>query len=201
MLALELDIRDRNRLVAALRELPDAFRDIDVLVNNAGIALGMEPAHLTDWDDWEAMVDTNVKGVMNCVRALLPRMCERDAGHIINIGSAAGTYPYPGGNVYGGTKAFIHQFSLNLRADLLGRNVRVTTVEPGRVRTEVSLVRFKGDAVRAEEPYRGFQPLRPMDVAEIVFWCAMQPRHVNINRVEVMPIAQAFHPLRIHRDE
>jgi len=198
---LELDVRDRAGLVTALDELPTAFRNIDVLVNNAGTALGMEPAHLANWDDWEAMVDTNVKGVMNCVRAILPRMCERDAGHIVNIGSAAGRYPYPGGNVYGGTKAFIQQFSLNLRADLLGRNIRVTSVEPGRVRTEVSLVRFKGDKRRAEEPYRGFQPLHPSDIAETIFWCATLPRHVNINRVEVMPIAQAFNPLRICRDE
>lgn len=198
---LELDIRDRNRLLGALSDLPDGFGNIDVLVNNAGTALGMEPAHLADWDDWEAMVDTNVKGVMNCVHAILPGMCQRDSGHIVNIGSAAARYPYPGGNVYGGTKAFIQQFSLNLRADLLGKNVRVTNIEPGRVRTEVSIVRFKGDPVRAEEPYKGFQPLRPSDIAETIFWCATLPRHVNINRIEVMPIAQAFSPLRICRNE
>jgi 3-hydroxy acid dehydrogenase / malonic semialdehyde reductase len=199
--AVQVDVGRRDSVIHALAELPAGFREIDVLVNNAGAALGLEPAHRANWDDWDAMVDTNVRGVMNCVRAILPGMCERDRGHIVNIGSVSGRYPYPGGNVYAATKAFIEHFSLNLRADLLGHNVRVTNIEPGRVQTEVSLVRFKGDKLRAAEPYSGFQPLRPFDIAETIFWCVTLPRHVNINRVEVMPIAQAFNPLKIHRSE
>jgi 3-hydroxy acid dehydrogenase/malonic semialdehyde reductase len=150
--------------------------------------------------DWQDMIDTNIKGLLYCTRAILPGMVERNRGHIINIGSVAGNYPYPGGNVYGGTKAFVKQFSLNLRADLLGTKVRVTNVEPGMAETEFSLVRFKGDDSKAGRIYEGVQPLRPEDVADVVYWAATRPAHVNINRVEVMPVCQAFSPFAIHRE-
>lgn len=198
---LALDIRDRAEVERAVAELPEAFASVDVLVNNAGLALGLEPAQAADLDDWDVMVDTNIKGLMYCARAIMPGMCERDRGHVINLGSVAGAYPYPGGNVYGGTKAFVHQFSLNLRADLLGHKVRVTSLEPGLSHTEFSLVRFKGDSEQAAKPYKGLQPLRPEDVAESIFWVATLPEHVNINRLEVMPTMQAFSPFKFHKSE
>lgn len=196
---LQLDVRDRHAVERAAGDLPAEFAEVDVLVNNAGLALGLEPAQEAVWEDWETMVDTNVKGLMYCARTFLPGMCARDRGHIVNLGSVAGAYPYPGGNVYGATKAFVKQFSLNLRADLIGHNVRVTDVEPGLAHTEFSEVRFKGDTEKAEKPYQGLQPLRPEDVAETIFWCATLPRHVNINRLEVMPVMQAFNPFNFHR--
>lgn len=198
---IQLDVRDRDAVEKAVAELPAGFSDVDVLVNNAGLALGLEPAQEANLEDWEGMVDTNVKGLMYCTRALLPGMCARDRGHVVNLGSVAATYPYPGGNVYGATKAFVKQFSLNLRADLLGHNVRVTDVEPGLAHTEFSLVRFKGDADKAETPYKGLQPLRAEDVAESIFWCATLPPHVNINKLEVMPVMQAFNPFKFHKTE
>ncbi|SDF72013.1 hypothetical protein/3-hydroxy acid dehydrogenase / malonic semialdehyde reductase [Limimonas halophila] len=197
VMPLQLDVRDREAVFSALADLPDS---VDVLVNNAGLALGLEGAADADLDDWETMVDTNCKGLMYCSRALLPGMRERDRGHIFNLGSIAGSYPYPGGNVYGASKAFAHQFSLNLRADLLGSHVRVTSIEPGQAHTEFSLVRFKGDSEKAEKAYEGFDPLTGDDVAETIFWAATLPWHVNINRLEVMPTMQAFGPLRFHRE-
>lgn len=197
--ALQLDVRDRHAVERAADGLPAEFAEVDVLVNNAGLALGLESAQAAVWDDWETMVDTNVKGLMYCARVFLPGMCARDRGHIVNLGSVAGTYPYPGGNVYGATKAFVQQFSLNLRADLIGHNIRVTDIEPGLAQTEFSQVRFKGDSEKAAKPYQGLQPLRPEDVAETIFWCATLPRHVNINRLEVMPVMQAFNPFNFHR--
>jgi NADP-dependent 3-hydroxy acid dehydrogenase YdfG len=198
---VQLDVRDRHAVERAVAGLPADFADVDVLVNNAGLALGLEPAQEAQYDDWDSMVDTNVKGLMYCTRALLPGMCERDRGHVVNLGSVAATYPYPGGNVYGATKAFVKQFSLNLRADLLGHNVRVTDVEPGLAHTEFSLVRFKGDEAKAATPYQGIQPLRAEDVAESIFWCATLPRHVNINKLEVMPVMQAFNPFKFHKTD
>jgi len=191
---LTLDVRQRQA-VAALQEFPE----IDVLLNNAGLALGLEPAWKADLDDWETMVDTNVKGVMYCTRAVLPGMVERNRGHIINIGSTAGSWPYPGGHVYGASKAFVQQFSRNLRADLLGTRVRVTHLAPGMAETEFSEVRFKGDEGRAAKVYSGAEPLRPEDIAEIVFFVATLPPHVNVNALEVMPVDQAWGPLAVHR--
>lgn len=198
---LTLDVRDRDAVSGALEQLPEDFRAVDVLVNNAGLALGLGPAEEADLDHWDAMVDTNIKGLMYCTRAILPTMVERGGGHIVNIGSVAASWPYPGGNAYGGSKAFVQQFSRNLRVDLLGKNVRVTLVEPGMCETEFSLVRFDGDASRADAVYQGMQPLSGSDVAEIVFWTTQLPPHINVNQLEVMPVAQAWSPFAIHRDE
>ena len=195
-----LDVRDETAVNAALAALPVEFSEVDLLVNNAGLALGLEPAHRCDMDDWQRMIDTNIKGLLYCTRAILPGMVARNRGHIVNIGSVAGNYPYPGGNVYGATKAFVKQFSLNLRADLLGTRVRVTNIEPGLAESEFSLVRFKGDDSKAARIYEGTQPLRPEDIADIVYWAATCPAHININRVEVMPVNQAFAPFAISRD-
>ncbi|MCW6510436.1 SDR family oxidoreductase [Lichenifustis flavocetrariae] len=195
-----LDVRDRAAVLAAIEALPAEFAAIDLLVNNAGLAVGLEPAQSADLDGWDAMVDTNVKGLMYVTRAVLPGMVARNRGHIVNLGSIAATYPYPGGNVYGASKAFVRQFSLNLRADLLGTRVRVTDVEPGLVGgTEFSAVRFRGDAERAAKLYEGADALTPDDIAETVFWVATLPPRVNINTIEVMPVTQASGPLAIHK--
>jgi 3-hydroxy acid dehydrogenase/malonic semialdehyde reductase len=197
--AVELDVRDRGAIEAAVKSLPDRFAAVDVLVNNAGLALGLEPAQRADLDQWQQMIETNCLGLVACTRALLPGMVERGRGHVVNVGSVAGTYPYPGGNVYGATKAFVHQFSQNLRSDLLGTPVRVTVVEPGMAETEFSLVRFGGDADKAKAVYSGVQPLRPEDVADAVLWCVSRPAHVNVNVVELMPVQQAFGPFAVSR--
>ena len=196
---LTVDVRDRAAVKTAVESLPEGFADVDLLVNNAGLALGMEPAHRADLDHWETMVDTNIKGLMYLTRAILPGMVERGRGHLINIGSTAGNYPYPGGNVYGASKAFVKMFSLNLRAELSGTGVRVTNLEPGLAETEFSIVRFEGDAEKAGQVYRGMQPLSADDIAEATFWCASQPAHVNINRLEIMPTQQTFGPFQIDR--
>ncbi|MEJ1995399.1 MAG: SDR family oxidoreductase [Limibacillus sp.] len=198
---LALDVRDESAVNEAVAALPSDFASVDVLVNNAGLALGLEPAQAAKMSDWDTMIDTNCKGLVYCTRALLPGMVERDLGHVINLGSVAGTYPYPGGNVYGATKAFVHQFSLNLRADLIGKNVRVTSVEPGLAETEFSLVRFKGDSDKAKQPYANLQPMTAEDIAEAIYWVATLPRHVNINVVEMMPTMQAFNPFNFARSE
>jgi 3-hydroxy acid dehydrogenase/malonic semialdehyde reductase len=197
---LRLDVRDRGAVAESVAALPAAFAAVDVLINNAGLALGLEPAHKVDLDDWEGMIDTNVKGLVYCTRALLPGMVARDRGHVVNIGSVAGSYPYPGGNVYGATKAFVHQFSLNLRADLLGANVRVTSFEPGMAETEFALVRFKGDAQKAKAPYQGLKPMSADDIAEIIHYItAVIPPHINVNVIELMPVMQAFSPFAFKR--
>ncbi|HET9989759.1 MAG TPA: SDR family NAD(P)-dependent oxidoreductase, partial [Kofleriaceae bacterium] len=193
--AVTLDVRDRSAVEVALAGL-----EVDVLVNNAGLALGLEPAPRASLDDWDQMVDTNCKGLLYVTRALLPGMVARRRGHVINLGSVAGTYPYPGGNVYGATKAFVHQLSLNLRSDLHGTGVRVTCIEPGLVGgTEFSLVRFAGAADKAAAVYANTQALGPGDVAEAVVWAAAQPPHVNINVIELMPVVQSFAPFQIQR--
>ena len=194
-----LDVRDQAAIEAALAALPAGFAAIDVLVNNAGLALGLKPAHEADMTDWERMVDTNIKGLMYMTRAVTPGMVERGRGHVINIGSVAGEWPYPGGNVYGGTKAFVRQFSLNLRADLVGRGVRVSNVEPGMAETEFSLVRYNGDADKAASIYAGTQPMSADDIAETVYWIASRPAHVNINTISLMPECQAFSPFAVKR--
>jgi 3-hydroxy acid dehydrogenase/malonic semialdehyde reductase len=152
-------------------------------------------------EHWEAMIATNVRGLLYVTRALLPGMVARDRGHVVNLSSVAATYPYPGGNVYGATKAFVTQLSLNLRADLIGHHVRVTDIEPGLAHTEISLVRFEGDREAAERPYRAIEPLTAEDIAEAVLWAVRQPRHVNVNRIELMPVMQAFAGFTFHRSE
>lgn len=200
LLPLTLDVRDRAAVQRAFADLPDAFANIDVLVNNAGLALGLEPAHQTNLDDWDTMIDTNIKGVVYCTRAVLPGMVARNRGHIVNIGSVAAEFPYPGGNVYGGTKAFVRQFSLNLRADLFGTAVRVTDVEPGMCGgTEFSSVRFKGDEAKVSSIYAGTDPLTAEDIADTVHWVASRPARVNVNTISLMPVCQAFGPLAIKR--
>ena len=196
-----LDVRDRRAVEAAVATLPARFRDIDLLVNNAGLALGLEPAHAASLDDWEQMVDTNLKGLMYVTRAVLPGMVERNRGHVVNIGSTAGTLPYPGGNIYGATKAAVAQFSANLLTDLVKTKVRVTNIEPGLCGgSEFSLVRFHGDEEKAANVYQGTQPLTSEDVAESVFWAASLPAHVNISRIEMMPTCQAPAGWAVHRE-
>src|ERR1700761_6334317 len=194
-----LDVRDREAVAAAVAGLPEDFAPVDLLVNNAGLALGLGPAQDADLDDWDQMIDTNCKGLVYCTRAILPGMVARGRGHVINLGSVGGTYPYPGGNVYGGTKAFVHQFSLTLRSDLHGTGVRVTCVEPGMADTEFSLVRFSGDQSKADNVYQGMQPLTADDVAESVHWAASLPPHVNVNVIELMATAPSFAPFQVAR--
>jgi 3-hydroxy acid dehydrogenase/malonic semialdehyde reductase len=198
---VELDVRERDDVMKAFDFLPPDFTEVDVLVNNAGLALGLEPAQAANLDDWDTMVDTNVKGLMYCTRAALPGMVARNRGHIVNVGSVAAMYPYPGGNVYGATKAFVHQFSLNLRADVHGTAVRVTDVQPGMCGgTEFSEVRFHGDTTRAAKVYEGVgAPLSADDIAEAIHWVATRPAHVNVNSIEIMPVAQAFNAFKVDR--
>jgi 3-hydroxy acid dehydrogenase/malonic semialdehyde reductase len=200
VLPLTLDVRDRAAVAAAIDALPPEFAAIDLLVNNAGLALGLNPAQDADLDDWDQMIDTNCKGLVYCTRAILPGMVARGRGHVISLGSVAGSYPYPGGNVYGGTKAFVHQFSLDLRSDLHGTGVRVTCVEPGMAETEFSAVRYAGDTAKAGAVYSGMQPLTADDVAESIYWAATLPTHVNVNTIELMPTAQSFAPFQVARE-
>lgn len=197
--ASAFDVTDRKAVERALRALPKGFAELNVVVANAGLALGLEPAPQASLDDWDGMVATNISGLLYTVRAVLPGMIARDQGHVVVLGSVAGDYPYPGGNVYGATKAFVKQFALNLRSDVLGSNVRVTNIEPGLAETEFSLVRFHGDKEKASQPYKGIDPLTADDVAETVFWSCTLPRRVNINRIQVMPVMQAFGPFAFKR--
>jgi 3-hydroxy acid dehydrogenase / malonic semialdehyde reductase len=199
LLPVELDVRDHDAVSRLPDELPADFAAIDVLVNNAGLALGLEPAQQADLEQWDQMVETNTTGLVHVTRAVLPGMVERGRGHVVNLGSVAGTYPYPGGNVYGATKAFVHQFSQNLRSDLHGTGVRVTCVEPGMAETEFALVRFAGDEGKAGATYEGMQPLTPDDIASSVLWAVSQPAHVNVNVIELMPVAQSFGPFQVAR--
>jgi 3-hydroxy acid dehydrogenase/malonic semialdehyde reductase len=200
LLPLRLDVTDAQAVAALPASLPEAWRDIDALVNNAGLALGLDPAQSAAIEDWDRMVATNVTGLIHVTRALLPGMVTRDRGHIVNLGSIAATYPYPGGHVYGATKAFVKQFSLNLKADLVGTGVRVTDIEPGLCGgTEFSAVRFGGDTERAAAVYQGTTPLTAEDIAEAVAWVLHLPAHVNINRIEMMPTCQASGPLTVKR--
>lgn len=195
------DISDLAATEAAIENLPAGFSDIDVLINNAGLALGLEPAYDTLLDDWERMVDTNVKGLMRISHLLLPGMKTRGKGYIINIGSVAGNWPYPGGNVYCASKAFVKQFSLALRADLLGTGIRVTNVEPGNAETEFSMVRFNDDMRRADSVYAGTVALSAQDIADTVDYLVSTPPHVNVTTMEVMPTQQATGPLAIYRQD
>ncbi len=193
---LEMDVSDKisvNAALASLANLPAEFQSIDCLINNAGLALGLDPAPQANFEDWETMVQTNVLGLIYLTRQVLPQMVERNQGYIINIGSIAGTYPYAGGNVYGATKAFVRQFSLNLRADLAGKNIRVTNVEPGLCGgTEFSNVRFKGDEERVNKLYENVDYLRAEDIAATALWLYQCPAHMNVNAIEIMPVAQTF---------
>jgi 3-hydroxy acid dehydrogenase / malonic semialdehyde reductase len=200
LLALPLDVTDADSVAALPASLPADWRDIDALVNNAGLAVGLDPAQSAKIADWDRMVSTNVTGLIHMTRALLPGMVARDRGHVVNLGSIAATYPYPGGHVYGATKAFVKQFSLNLRADLIGTFVRVTDIEPGLCGgTEFSEVRFGGDRDRAAAVYQGTTPLTAEDIAESVAWVLHLPAHVNINYIEMMPTCQASGPLAVKR--
>lgn len=200
LLPRPLDVTDAAAVAGFLPGLPEAWREIDVLVNNAGLALGLSPAWDADLAQWDQMVATNITGLMHMTRAVLPGMVARDRGTILNIGSVAGSYPYPGGHVYGGTKAFVKQFSLNLRADLVGKNIRVTDIEPGMVGgSEFSQVRFGGDEGRAAAVYSGIQPLSPEDIAEAAAWIIGLPAHMNINRIEMMPTCQASAAFAVKR--
>ncbi|MFA9275723.1 MAG: SDR family oxidoreductase [Candidatus Aquirickettsiella gammari] len=196
-----LDVTDKLSIAAMLENLPAEWRDIDVLVNNAGLALGVAPAQNANLDDWETMIDTNNKGLVRMTHALLPHFIARHNGVILNIGSIAGSTAYPGGNVYGATKAFVDQFTLNLRADLIGTGVRATNIAPGLCGgTEFSNVRLKGDDAAAAKVYQGTQPLTADDIAETAYWIATLPAHVNVNYIEMMPMCQGFGPLAIQRN-
>lgn len=195
------DMQNKAALENAIKSIHADYAQIDILINNAGGALGLDPAHKADLKDWDAMVDVNVTALTHITRLVLPGMVERQRGHIINIGSVAGTYAYPGGNVYGAAKAFVKHFSLNLRADLAGTKVRVTNIEPGMVETGFSLSRFKGDKAKADAVYANTVPLTADDVAESVVWAATLPPHVNINSLEIMPTTQSFGPLAVERSK
>ncbi|WP_019340276.1 SDR family oxidoreductase [Stutzerimonas stutzeri] len=197
-----LDVRDAEAVKQVVAELPEGFREVKSLVNNAGLALAPEPAQKVDLSDWHTMIDTNVTGLVNVTHALLPRLIETGKGaSIISIGSVAGTWPYPGGHVYGATKAFVEQFSYNLRCDLLGTGVRVTDIAPGMAETEFTLVRTKGNQEASDKLYRDTTPLTAEDIAEQIFYVATLPDHININRLEVMPTRQAWSPFNIDRDQ
>jgi 3-hydroxy acid dehydrogenase/malonic semialdehyde reductase len=199
-LPVEMDVTDKASIEEALSMLPQSWRQIDVLINTAGLALNTKPAHEVPLADWETMIDTNVKGLVTMTHALLPSMVERGSGLVINLGSVAGHYPYPGGNVYGATKAFVDQFTLNLRADLVGTGVRATNIAPGLCGgTEFSNVRLKGDDAAAAKVYEGTQPLTAEDIAATAYWIATLPPHVNINSIEMMPTCQGFAPFTVKR--
>jgi 3-hydroxy acid dehydrogenase/malonic semialdehyde reductase len=199
LLPIRLEVRDRAAVFALPDSLPAEWRPVVTLVANAGLALGLDPADRADPDDWEEMIDTNIKGLTWTIRAFLPQMVAAGGGHVVTIGSVAATYPYPGGNVYGATKAYVAQLTLNLRADLVDKRVRVTDIQPGLAETEFSLVRFKGDAARAAAVYEGLEAIQAEDVAEAVLWALSRPSRVNINRIELMAGCQAFGPLRLLR--
>lgn len=192
------DVRDEATRDAALAALPAAFAGIDLLVNNAGLALGTAPAQSSDLAAWKTMIDTNVTALVSLTHKLLPALIERK-GAIVNLSSVAATYPYPGGNVYGGTKAFVRQFSLGLRSDLAGTGVRVTSIEPGMVETEFTLVRTGGNQQAHEALYGGATPMTAQDIAETVRWVAELPPHLNINTLELMPVSQSFAGFQVAR--
>ncbi len=201
-LPVVMDVSDTASIPQIIADLPVDFKQIDVLVNNAGLALGTNSAQKSSLDDWMRMVDTNIKGLIALTHAVLPAMVARDNGYIINLGSIAGNWPYYGGNVYGGTKAFVKQFSLNLRADLVGTQVRVTNLEPGNVAgTEFSNVRYHGDDNKAAEVYDGFKNMTGDDIGDILLWLIESPAHINVNRLEVMPVAQTYNGLTIAKQD
>lgn len=193
------DVRDEAAMRAAIDALPAPFRELDVLVNNAGLALGTAPAQRADLGQWKQMIDTNVTALATLTHTLLPKLIER-RGAIVNVSSVAGSYPYPGGNVYGGTKAFVTQLSLGLRSDLHGTGVRVTSIEPGLAETEFTLVRTGGDQAASDKLYEGTHPMTGADIAETIWWVANLPPHLNVNRLELMPVSQSFAGFQVHRE-
>jgi serine 3-dehydrogenase (NADP+) len=198
--AASFDMRDADAIDKALAALPEAFRDVDLLINNAGLALGTAPAQKASLDQWKQMIETNITGLATITHRLLPKLIERK-GAVINISSVAATYPYPGGNVYGGTKSFVSQFSLGLRSDLHGTGVRVTSVEPGMAATEFTPVRTSGNKEASDKLYKGADPMTAEDIAETLFWIATLPAHLNVNRIELMPVNQSFSPFQVYRGE
>ena len=199
VLALAFDVRNRNAATAAINSLPLEWQQIDVLINNAGLALGLEPEYEGSFEDWETMIDTNIKGLLTMTRLVVPRMVKRDSGHVINIGSVAGDAAYAGGNIYCGTKAAVKTITDGLRIDLAHTSVRVTNVKPGLVETHFSNVRFHGNDARAEKVYEGVKPLTGADIAEVVFYAASAPAHVQIAEVLVLATHQANGSV-LHRD-
>jgi 3-hydroxy acid dehydrogenase / malonic semialdehyde reductase len=199
LLPLQFDVTKTQDIEELIKNLPQDFSQIDILFNNAGLALGLGAAQDCSLDDWDIMINTNIRGLVHLTNHILKIMVAQNRGDIINVGSIAGTYPYPGGNVYGATKAFVHQFSLNLRADLLGTNIRVTNVEPGMCETEFSQVRFNGDIEKAANVYKGVQALSADDIALTIEGVLRLPSHININTIEIMPVAQSFSPFAVHR--
>jgi 3-hydroxy acid dehydrogenase/malonic semialdehyde reductase len=197
---IQLDVKNKSEVKKSIDSLPSDWKKIDVLINNAGLALGVESAECANLDDWEEMVQTNINGMLYLTHEVLPLMINQKRGHIVNLGSVAGEFPYPGGNVYGATKAFVHQFSLNLRSDLLGKNIRVTNIEPGMCQSEFSLVRFKGDSQKADQIYKGMTPLSAEDIAETIDWVISRPQHININVISLMPTDQAFAGFAVNRN-
>ncbi|UUM21154.1 SDR family oxidoreductase [Mycoavidus sp. SF9855] len=201
LLPITLDVRDHDAIAALPSSLPPAFAEVDVLVNNAGLALGLAPAQQADLNDWQTVIDTNINGLVRMTHAFLPGMVERNRGHIINVSSIAANYAYPGSNIYGASKAFVRHFSLNLRADLAGTALRVTDIQPGLCGgTEFSNVRFRGDDEKAAALYQNAQPLTAEDIAESIYWIANRPAHVNVNTIELMPVTQSFSALTVHRE-
>ena len=200
LLTRTLDVREQVSIDALLADLPGPFQAIDILYNNAGLALGLSKAHEASLDDWQTMIDTNVTGLVRITRAVLPGMVARNRGDVINLSSVAASYPYPGGNVYGATKSFVRQFSLNLRADLLGTKIRVTSIEPGMADTEFSVVRFKGDQSSADKVYQGIDAMSADDVALVCEGVLRLPAHINVNTLELMPVQQAFGPFAVSRE-
>lgn len=201
VLTLALDVRDSDAVTNAISNLPESFLPLTCLINNAGLALAPEPAQKVDLQDWHTMIDTNITGLVNVTHAVLPLLLNTGEGaSILNLGSVAGQWPYPGGHVYGASKAFVQQFSYNLRCDLLGTGVRVTDLAPGMAETEFTLVRTKGDQAASDALYRGTTPLQAEDIAEQLYYLATLPAHININRLEIMPVRQAWAPFAINRD-
>lgn len=201
LLPIKLDVRDKDQVELVITNLASEWSDIDVLINNAGLALGADPIQKVSIDDFETMMMTNIHGLFYCTKLILPIMLKKNRGHIVNLGSVAGEFPYIGGNVYGASKAFVHQMSLNLRSDLLGTNIRVTCLEPGMCESEFSEVRFHGDKQKAQAVYQGMTPISSEDIAETVDWVISRPAHLNINVISLMPTDQAFAGFSVHRQK
>lgn len=199
LIPLSLDVRHEEEVKKVIDSLPAGLQKIDVLVNNAGLAVGTTPIQDSQIEDWKTMIETNINGLLYTTHYVLKKMMANQKGHIINLGSVAGEFPYPGGNVYGATKAFVHQLSLNMRADLVANNIRVTNIEPGMCETEFSIVRFNGDEKKASDVYKNMTPLSADDIAETVLWAITRPPHVNINVISLMPTQQAFSAFNVAR--
>jgi len=200
LFTLPFDVSDKEAVFENIAYLPQKYRNIDILINSAGLALGLGLAPDALIDDWEQMIDTNIKGLLYVTKAVLPIMVGRKRGYIFNLGSIAGSWPYQGGNVYGATKAFVEQFSYNLRTDLKGTNIRVSNIEPGAAKTEFSDVRYKGDNQKADKVYKGYKPLIAEDIANLIFTLSNLPEHVNVNSLEVMPTAQTWAGLHVEKN-